>query len=91
MFQILPCSQASKLVCHTFLNTAINRRQYFPGGSDSKESACSAGDLGSILDQEDPLETGMAIHSSILVWRIPWTEEPGGLLSKVVTTDQLIL
>ena len=31
------------------------------------------------LGQEDPLEAGMAIHSSILAWRIPWTEEPGGL------------
>ena len=31
------------------------------------------------LDQEDPLEEGMATHSSILAWRIPWTEEPGGL------------
>ena len=31
------------------------------------------------LGWEDPLEKGMAIHSSILVWRIPWTEEPGGL------------
>ena len=30
------------------------------------------------LDQEDPLEKEMATHSSILVWRIPWTEEPGG-------------
>ena len=30
---------------------------------------------------EDPLEEGMATHSSILVWRIPWTEEPGGLQS----------
>ena len=34
------------------------------------------------LDQEDPLEEGMATHSSILAWRIPWTEEPGGLPSK---------
>ena len=33
------------------------------------------------LGQEDPLEEGMAIHSSVLVWRIPWTEEPGGLQS----------
>ena len=33
------------------------------------------------LDQEDPLEKGMATHSSILAWRIPWTEEPGGLQS----------
>ena len=31
------------------------------------------------LDKEDPLEKGMATHSSILAWRIPWTEEPGGL------------
>ena len=30
------------------------------------------------LGQEDPLEEGMATHSSILAWRIPWTEEPGG-------------
>ena len=33
------------------------------------------------LGQEDPLEKGMAMHSSILAWRIPWTEEPGGLQS----------
>ena len=31
------------------------------------------------LGLEDPLEKGMATHSSILAWRIPWTEEPGGL------------
>ena len=33
------------------------------------------------LGQEDPLEKGLATHSSILAWRIPWTEEPGGLQS----------
>ena len=33
------------------------------------------------LGQEDPMEEGMATHSSILAWRIPWTEEPGGLQS----------
>ena len=32
------------------------------------------------LGREDPLEKGMATHSSILAWRTPWTEEPGGLL-----------
>ena len=37
-----------------------------------------AGDLGSILGQKDPLEEEMATHSSILAWKIPWTEEPGG-------------
>ena len=34
--------------------------------------------------QEDPLEKGMAAHSSILAWRIPWTEEPGGLQSSSI-------
>ena len=45
------------------------------------ESACNAGDPGLIPGSEDPLEKGMAIHSSSLAWRIPWTEEPGGLQS----------
>ena len=43
-----------------------------PGGSDNKESACSAGDVG-LLGRKDPLEKEMATHSSILAWRIPWT------------------
>ena len=34
------------------------------------------------LGQEDPLEKEMATHSSILAWKIPWTEEPGGLQSR---------
>ena len=38
-------------------------------------------DMGSIPGQEDSLEEGMASHSSILAWKIPWTEEPGGLQS----------
>ena len=46
-----------------------------------KEAACSAGDAGSVLSWEDPLEKGMATHSRILACRIPWTEEPGGLQS----------
>ena len=37
--------------------------------------------MGSILVGEDPLEEGMAVHSSILAWGIPRTEEPGGLQS----------
>ena len=37
------------------------------------------------LHQEDPLEKELAAHSSILAWRIPWTEEPGGLQSTGVT------
>ena len=41
-------------------------------------NAEDTGDMGSIPGWEDPLEEGMATHSNILVWRIPWTEEPGG-------------
>ena len=37
--------------------------------------------MGSIPGLEDPLEKGMATHSSVLAWRIPWTEEPGELQS----------
>ena len=40
------------------------------------------------LSQGDPLEKGMAIHSSILAWRIPWTEEPGGLTAHGVSISQ---
>ena len=43
----------------------------FPGGSDSKESACNAEDLDSIPGLEDPLEEDMATQSSILACRIP--------------------
>ena len=51
----------------------------FPGGSDGKASAYNAGDLGLIpLGQEDSLRKEMATHSSILAWKIPWMEEPGG-------------
>ena len=38
-------------------------------------------DVGSSLGQEDPMEEGMATHSSVLAWRIPWIEELGGLQS----------
>ena len=38
--------------------------------------------MGSILGREDSLEEGMANHSSMLAWRIPWTEESGGLQSR---------
>ena len=40
------------------------------------------------LSQEDPLEKGMATHSNILAWRIPWAEEPSGLQSMGVTRSQ---
>ena len=53
----------------------------FPGGSDGKESVCSAEDMGSIPGSGNPLEKDRVTHSYILAWEIPWTEEPGGLQS----------
>ena len=53
----------------------------FSRGSDVKESACNAGDPGSIPGSGRSPGEGMATHSSILAWRIPWTEESGGLQS----------
>ena len=53
----------------------------FPGGSDSKESVCNEGDPGLIPGLGRSHGEGNDYHSSILVWRIPWREEPGGLQS----------
>ena len=53
----------------------------FPSGSDGKESAYNAGDPGLIPGSERSQEKEMGTHSSILAWRIPWTEEPGKLQS----------
>ena len=62
--------------CDYFLITIL---WSFPCGSDDKESACNAGDLCQIPGLGRCLEKGMATHSSVLAWRIPWTEEPGRL------------
>ena len=65
----------------------------FPGGASGKETACQCrrGKRVQSLSRENPQEEGMAIHSSVLAWRIPWTEEPGGLQSmgsqRVDTTE----
>ena len=56
------------------------RYQGFPGGSVIKNLPADAGDSGDV-SREDPLEEEMATHSSIVAWRNPWTEEPGGLQS----------
>ena len=53
----------------------------FPGGS---VGAGNPGDASLILGWEDPLEKGMATHSNILAWRIPWTEDPDGPESTVL-------
>jgi len=51
------------------------------GGSDGLESACSAGDLGSVPGSIRSPEKRMDTQSSILAWRILWREDPGGLWS----------
>ena len=53
----------------------------FPGGADGKESAAMREIWVRSLGWEEPLEEGMATHSSILAWRIPMEKEPGGLQS----------
>ena len=72
----------------TFLALIRLYSRGFPGGASSKKTkqnkkapanAGGAGDIVRSLGREDPLEEGMATHSSILAWRIPWVEETGGL------------
>ena len=63
----------------------MTERLSLSSGSHVKESACNAGDPGSVLNHGDPLEKRMVTlpknTRNILVWRIPWTEDPGGLQS----------
>ena len=54
----------------------------FPSGSAEENLPAIQEMQVQSLHQEDPLKEGMATHSTILAWRIPWTEEPGGLQSK---------
>ena len=56
----------------------FSKPEIVPCNNVSKSIQCKS---HSLLGWEDPLEKGMATHSSILAWRIPWTEEPGGLQS----------
>ena len=53
----------------------------FSGGSNGKKSPFNVRELGSVPGLGRPPGGGMATHSSILAWRIPWTEEPNGLQS----------
>ena len=53
----------------------------FPRSADGKASDCNAGDLGLIPRLGRSLQKEVATHSSILAWRTPWTEVPGGLQS----------
>ena len=60
---------------------AVTRKMGFPSGSVVKNLPAMQETQVPSLGQEDPLEEGVATHSNILAWRIPWTEEPGGLQS----------
>ena len=62
-------------------DTLSIRDNRFPGGSDGKASVYNGGDLGSSPGLGRSLEKEMAIHSSTIAWKIPWTEEPGRLQS----------
>ena len=72
-----PGSQRFKHNCVTNTHTT---KLSLPGGLSGKESACSAKAIGWLSGWGGSLE-GTATHSSVLAWRIPWTEEPGGLRS----------
>ena len=61
------------------LNWELLGRLGASSGSDGTESACNAGHWAWSLGQESPLKRGMATHFSIVAWRIPWSEKPGGL------------
>ena len=68
------------------MNNAHDYSQYVigvgsPGALVLKNLPANAGDIKRSLGPQDPLEKGMATHSSILAWRIPWAEDPGGLQS----------
>ena len=57
----------------------MGREEVFPSDSDGKNPPAMQETWGQSLGWKDPLEKGMATHSNILAWRIPWMEEPGRL------------
>ena len=69
-----------------FFDNIYPNRWSFPLDTSGKEPTCHAGDIRDsslIAGSGRSLEEGMAAHSSILAWRVPWTEEPGGLVHEV--------
>ena len=70
----------SSLLCFTFVQITLGNRVFrgFPGGSAGKESSALRETWVRSLGWGDPLEEETATHSSILAWRIPWAEKPGG-------------
>ena len=71
----LPSSLSPVILCE------LSSNKGFPGDSADKESACTGGDLGSIPGSGRSPGVTQGLATSILAWRIPWTEKPGGLQS----------
>ena len=70
-----------KLLSNEIHLKAKNNHMGFPGGSDGKAPVCNAGDPGLIPGLGRSLDKEITTHSSILAWKIPWSVEPGRLLS----------
>ena len=79
--QWLPVHGSREDLDHGSTGSTASMIQIFPVTQKIKNLLAMQGTRVQSLGQEDPLEKGMAIHSSILAWRIPWTEGPGGLQS----------
>ena len=77
------------MTVHTGSNSGLRDSRGFSDASIGKDPTCQCKrHKRRGFGQEDPLEEGMATHSSILAWRIPWTEEPGRLQSKRSQRDR---
>ena len=73
------CLLGAALGCCLRLCPSLALSQGFSGGSAVKNPPTMQETRVQSLSQEDPLQEGMATHSSVLAWEIPWTEKPGGL------------
>ena len=81
-FSKTPCEPLLGLRNIYFVCVRVLAQLGFPGGTTGKDSPANAGDTRDVgLVPGELLEEGMASHSSILAWRMPWTEEPGGVQS----------
>ena len=83
LFSIHDYTETKELQSISFTQI-FTRSQGFPGGTVGKNLPATwgdAGDVGSILGWEDPLDEEMATHPNILAWEVSWIEEPGGLQS----------
>ena len=71
---VLISNQVVKDLYNQKLKYIQELKEGFPNGSANKEPSCNTGEAGGRVGQEDSLEEEVATHSSILAWKIPWTE-----------------